>query len=100
MWKDPEKINKRINPIGVEITIKPNNTIQMLLSGNEAISNQDVELGDAAAKYKGQCWSVVLLKSVWKKIRVLLLDRAIPIDNFSVSKKRSPIYSKDLGKYL
>ena len=101
MWKDPEKINKRINPIGVEITIKPNNTIQMLLSGNEAISNQDVELGDAAAaKYKGQCWSIVLLESVWKKIRVLLLDRAIPIDNFSVSKKRSPIYSKDLGKYL
>lgn len=100
MWKDPEKINKRINPIGVEITIKPNNTIQMLLSGNEAISNQDVELGDAAAKYKGQCWSIVLLESVWKKIRVLLLDRAIPIDNFSVSKKRSPIYGKELGKYL
>ena len=63
----------------------------MLLSGNEAISNQDVELGDAAAKYKGQCWSIVLRKPVWKKIRVLLLDRAIPIDNFSVSKKRSPI---------
>ena len=85
MWKDPERINKRINPIGVEITIKSNNTIQMLLSGNEAISNQDVELGDAAAKYKGQCWSIVLLEYVWKKIRVLLLDRAIPIDNFSVS---------------
>ena len=84
MWKDPERINKRINPIGVEITIKPNNTIQMLLSGNEAISNQDVELGDAAAKYKGQCWSIVLLEYVWKKIRVLSLDRAIPIDIFSV----------------
>ena len=64
LWKDPEKINKRINPIGVEITIKPNNTIQMLLSGNEAISNQDVELVDAA-KYKGQCWSI---ESVWKKV--------------------------------
>ena len=64
----------------------------MLLSGNEAISNQDVELGDAAAKYKGQCWSIVLLESVWKKMRVLSLDRVIPIDNFSVSKKRSPIY--------
>ena len=50
MWKDPEKINKRINPIGVEITIKPNNTIQMLLSGNEAISNQDVELVDVKDK--------------------------------------------------
>ena len=74
----------------------------MLLSGNEAISNQDVELGDAAAKYKGQCWSIVLLKSVWKKIRVLSLDRAIPIDNFSVSKKRSPLYvAKNLaGKVI
>ena len=60
----------------------------MLLSGNEAISNQDVELVDAA-KYKGQCWSI---ESVWKKV-----DYHYQRGLFQLSYLQMPYYKKKLS---